>query len=45
MVSVAGGWHTHLNILVDHFNGKGPQPFWATHARFEGEYEKRIGPA
>jgi len=42
MVSVAGGWHTHLGILVDHLNGREPRPFWSTHARFEAEYEKRL---
>jgi uncharacterized protein YndB with AHSA1/START domain len=43
MISVAGGWHTHLCILADHLEGRTPKPFWATHARLEGEYEKRIG--
>lgn len=42
MLSVAGGWHTHLGILVDHLNGRVPQPFWTTHARLEAEYEQRI---
>jgi uncharacterized protein YndB with AHSA1/START domain len=42
MTSVAGGWHTHLGILVDHLHGRVPQPFWSAHARVEGEYEKRI---
>ena len=44
MLSVAGGWHTHLGILVDHLNGREPQPFWSTHARIEAEYEKRLEP-
>ena len=42
MLSVAGGWHTHLGILVDHLNDRTPQPFWSTHARLEAEYEPRI---
>jgi uncharacterized protein YndB with AHSA1/START domain len=42
MLSVAGGWHTHLGILVDHLNGRTPQPFWSAHARLESEYERRI---
>jgi uncharacterized protein YndB with AHSA1/START domain len=42
MVSVAGGWHTHLGILIDHLNGREPRPFWATFARLEAEYEKRL---
>jgi uncharacterized protein YndB with AHSA1/START domain len=45
MRSVAGGWHTHLGILVDHLNGRTPQPFWTTHARLEAEYERRIAAA
>jgi uncharacterized protein YndB with AHSA1/START domain len=45
MQSVAGGWHTHLGILVDHLNGRTPQPFWSTHARLESEYERRVAAA
>jgi len=44
-LSVAGGWHTHLDILVDHLDGKAPQPFWSTHARLEAEYERRLAAA
>lgn len=45
MVSVAGGWHTHLGILVDRLHGRVPQPFFITHTRLAGEYEKRIAAA
>jgi uncharacterized protein YndB with AHSA1/START domain len=45
MVSVASGWHNHLGILVNQLNGTTPQPFWSTHARLEGEYEKRLAAA
>jgi len=41
-VNVAGGWHTHLAVLVDHLSGREPRPFWSTHARIEGEYERRL---
>lgn len=41
-ISAAGGWHTHLDILVDHLEGKTPKPFWSTHTQFEEEYETRI---
>ena len=44
MVSIAGGWHTHLGILLDHLEGREPRPFWSTHARLEAEYERRIPP-
>lgn len=42
MVSVAGGWHTHLGILIDRLNGREPLPFWSTYLRLEAEYEKRL---
>jgi uncharacterized protein YndB with AHSA1/START domain len=42
MVSVAGGWHAHLGILMDRLEGREPRPFWSTHAALEKEYEKRI---
>ncbi len=41
MVSVAAGWHTHLDILVDHAEGRDPQPFWSTHALHEERYSGR----
>ena len=42
MISVAGGWHAHLAILLDHLNRREPHPFWSTHARLEAEYDKRL---
>jgi uncharacterized protein YndB with AHSA1/START domain len=42
MVSVGGGWHTHLGILADRLEGREPRPFWSTHARLEAEYERRL---
>jgi uncharacterized protein YndB with AHSA1/START domain len=42
MLDVSGGWHTHLDILVDNLNDRVPRPFWSTHARLEREYERRI---
>lgn len=42
MLSVAGGWHTHLDILVDRLNGRAPAGFWITHTRLEAEYDQRI---
>lgn len=42
MVSVSGGWHTHLGILADRLAGRTPAGFWATHATVEAQYEQRI---
>lgn len=42
MVSVAGGWHTHLGVLGDVLGDKVPQPFWSTYERLAGDYGKRL---
>jgi uncharacterized protein YndB with AHSA1/START domain len=42
MVSVSGGWHAHLDVLVDHLNGHTPKPFWSTYERLDSEYDQRI---
>jgi uncharacterized protein YndB with AHSA1/START domain len=42
ILSVSGGWHTHLDVLVDVLEGREPGPFWKTHARIHDEYEKRL---
>ena len=41
-LSVAGGWHTHLGILLDHLNGREPRPFWSTFERLNAEYDRRL---
>ncbi|MGB7847081.1 MAG: SRPBCC family protein [Candidatus Acidiferrum sp.] len=42
MVSVASGWHTHVDILVDHLSGRNPRPFWRTKARLQKQYSERL---
>lgn len=42
MVSVCGGWHTHLDILRDVLQENDPRPFWRRHSPIEAEYERRI---
>lgn len=42
LTGVCGGWHTHLDLLVDVLTGKEPQPFWRTHTALEAEYEARL---
>lgn len=44
MQSVCGGWHTHLDILVDVLNGDEPKPFWKVHTEHEAEYSERLTP-
>lgn len=42
LVSVSGGWHAHLGLLVAVLSQREPEGFWRTHARLEAEYERRI---
>ena len=42
MVSVASGWHTHLDILTDRLSNRNPRPFWTTNARLQGQYSGRL---
>ena len=37
-LSVAGGWHTHLDILIACLEGTTPPNFWSTDARMEEYY-------
>lgn len=41
VLSVSGGWHTHLDVLEDVLEGREPEAFWKMHAPIEAEYEKR----
>jgi len=43
VLSVSGGWHTHLDILVDVLEGQEPKAFWKTHTALEAEYTERLG--
>ena len=42
VLSVCGGWHTHLDILVDVLADREPRPFWKTHTALEAQYEERL---
>jgi hypothetical protein len=42
IVDHAGGWHTHLGILVAKLNNRIPPPIWDTVIAAEAAYEKRI---
>ena len=42
MSGICGGWHTHLDIMIDVLNAREPQPFWFRHTALEAEYETRL---
>ena len=39
LVQTSGGWHTHLDILVERAHGRTPPAFWTVFGNIEGEYE------
>lgn len=39
-LSVAGGWHVHLEFLQAQLKNQTPPPFWATHTKLEQEYTR-----
>ena len=41
-LGVCGGWHTHLDILLDVLEAREPRPFWETHTALEAQYEQRL---
>ena len=41
VLSVSGGWHSHLAILIARLQGTEPEGFWPMHTRLEGEYAQR----
>lgn len=45
LLGVSGGWHTHLDILVEHLNGRTSPGFWGRHAVLNTEYKERLGMA
>lgn len=42
MLSVASGWHTHLDILLDRLQERTPRPFWDSIIRLEDEYRAKL---
>ena len=40
MVQSSGGWHTHLDILVERANGRVPEAFWTVFGTIEQQYEE-----
>lgn len=41
-LSVAAGWHIHLDILAARLEAREPEGFWRQYTRLEHEYDKRI---
>lgn len=42
LLGVSGGWHTHLDILVEHLNGRTAPGFWSKHAELNALYKERM---
>jgi len=42
MLSVAGGWHAHVDVLIDVLAGRKPQDFWTNFLALEQDYEAHI---
>ncbi|WP_421081921.1 SRPBCC family protein [Serratia fonticola] len=42
LLSVASGWHTHLDLLADRLLERTPSPFWASMSRLEDEYRAKL---
>ena len=42
IVSVCGGWHSHLDVLQELLAGRTPHHFWSNLTRVEAEYQRRI---
>lgn len=42
VVGVAGGWHSHLEVLAARLEGRQPPRFWDLVERVQREYEARI---
>lgn len=43
LAGVAGGWHTHLAILVDRLADREPGPIWPLVSEMDAEYKRRLG--
>jgi uncharacterized protein YndB with AHSA1/START domain len=42
LLGVSGGWHTHLDVLVEHLNGRTAPAVWARSAALDAEYADRL---
>jgi uncharacterized protein YndB with AHSA1/START domain len=42
MAGFAGGWHSHLTILLALLEGTATPPFWSTHAKLKAYYQAQL---
>jgi uncharacterized protein YndB with AHSA1/START domain len=42
LLGISGGWHAHLDIRVEHLNGRTAPAFWTKHAALNEEYTERL---
>lgn len=42
LLGISGGWHAHLDVLVEHLNGRTATGFWARNAELTAAYDQRI---
>lgn len=45
LLGISGGWHTHLDVLVDHLNGRVAPAFWDKHNMLNAEYKRLLANA
>lgn len=45
LLGISGGWHTHLDVLVELVNGRSSTGFWSKLMRLNAEYPQRIATA
>jgi uncharacterized protein YndB with AHSA1/START domain len=45
IIGLAGGWHAHLDFLLDRLNGDEPPPFWPVYVAIDAAYRERFAAA
>lgn len=42
LLSIAAGWHAHLDLLAHSLSGRRPEPHWDLWTRLRGDYDRRL---
>lgn len=42
LLGISGGWHAHLDVLVEHLNGRTSHGFWSRHGELTAYYDRHI---